>query len=247
MAEDARALAAMAASVREWGSDRMLAPAQAAAAVEGAILVHAMTLDADAFKGPPVSGAPPPTILVLLEDGPAIPTFLTEDASLDDAPADRVRRAIDARLREGLRRPPDGVHALDLLESVQDAIIAIDRERLVLYLNASAVALAQSLTSRTGPFVGRPLALAFPPAAGATLRPAIQAALVHATPDRVEEPGRHRGRALDVAVFPNPGGATLLIRDITKRKDTEAQLIDARVDLARAGALLHARDDPGPV
>ncbi|HLE96821.1 MAG TPA: PAS domain-containing protein [Candidatus Thermoplasmatota archaeon] len=214
-----------------------------------AIVVHAVSI-ADSGETRPVEETPtrPSPILVLLDDAPAVPDFLPEGADLDpaDPTEEQVRRAIEQHVREALNHSPMEHCLLDLVESIQDAVVVIDRRSIVLHLNTRAVALLQTMTRRTGPFVGQPLASVFPPAASATLRPAIHEALVHAGASRVDDPERHRGLALEVAIFPHPQGATLLIRDVTERKDLEAELIETRLARARAEARLRAYDSEAP-
>jgi PAS domain-containing protein len=250
MIEDARALVSIAEGLRDMNPSRdppdgtSIRPPPS---VGGrAVLVHAVSIDeGEGGRAQADDTLPRPLpILVLLDDAPAVPDFLPESADAG-APIteEQIRGAIEQRVREALDRTPTEHYVSDLVESIQDAVIVIDRQRTVVYLNTSAVSLLQSLTRRTGPFVGQPIASAFPPAASATVRPAIQDALVHADASRVEDPERHRGRALDIAIFPNPHGATLLVRDVTERKDIEAELVETRLSLARAEARLRARDD----
>lgn len=238
--EDARALASIAESLRDGAAPpRIDLPTPA-----GAILIHAMTID-DAPPAPPAHG-PTPT-LVLLDDAPVAPEFLLADPGELASPTEEQARGLIARaIRGALDRAPSEHQLIDLVESIQDAVIVVDRQRKILYLNASATSLLQTLTLRTGPFVGQPLGTSFPPAASATIGPAIQAALLDADASRVSDPERHRGLALDVAIFPNPYGATLLVRDVTGRRELETRLSAIRVSLARAEALLRARDDEAP-
>lgn len=255
MIDDARALVSIAESLRDWNPSRDAADATglrpASCETARAVLIHAVSIDEGDLDRAPLDGGPATRalpILVLLDDAPEVPVFLPEEADIDLAnPTEEgVRRAVELRVREALGPPPVEHRVLDVVESIQDAVIVIDRQRAIVYLNTSAASLLQTLTGRTGPFVRQPLASAFPPAASATLRPAIQDALLHAEASRVEDPERHRGLALDVAVFPNPHGATLLVRDVTERKDIEAELVEARLSLARAEARLRARDDEAP-
>lgn len=251
MIEDARALVALAESLAATNAQRAAAagalqPRPATMAPAGAVLVHAVSLHGKdvAFRSAsaPVGDLP---IIVLLDDAPAVPDFLPDgvDVDLDDPTDEAVRGAIVKRVRDALQRSPVEFHVLDLVESIQDAVIVIDRQSTVSYLNASATALLQTLTRRSGPFVGQPLAKVFPPALSASARPAIQNALDHASASRVEDPERHHGIALDIAIFPHPQGATLLVRDVTRRRDIEAELIETRSSLARAESRLRARDD----
>jgi PAS domain-containing protein len=253
MIEDARALVSIAEGLRGLNPNRDPPDATSTrpspSAGGRAVLVHAVSIDegdggrVQADDKPPL----PLPILVLLDDAPAVPDFLPETDDIGPTLSEeQVHRAIERRVRGALNRAPTERYVSDLVESIQDAVIVIDRQRTVVYLNTSAVSLLQSLTRRTGPFVGQPIASAFPPAASATVRPAIQDALVHADASRVEDPERHRGLALDIAIFPNPHGATLLVRDVTERKDIEAELVEARLSLARAEARLRTRGDEAP-
>lgn len=249
MIADARALVSLAEGLRDWAPERRVEEARSrgppSRAAASAVLVHAMSLvdlGEEVARSAPRSQAGP-RMLVLLDDVPAVPSFLPDDADSDVATVGVARAAIEQGLRGAAARAPLTRLILDLVECMQDAILAIDRDRTVTYLNPSGVALLQSLTNRTGPFVGEPLAKAFPPATSPTLRPAIERALRDADATRVEDPERHRGLVLDVAVFPNPDGATLLLRDVTARRDIEAELVEARLSLARAARREAALDD----
>lgn len=250
MIADARALVSIAESLAERdprrGTGNVAVRRRAGPGSAGAVLIHAVSLHAEDVAFRP-AGAPPSMvpILVLLDDAPALPEFLPEGTAvgLDMPTEEALRSAIERHVREALGRSPSEHHVFDLVESIQDGVIVIDRQRTVAYLNASATALLQTLTGRTGPFVGQPLGTAFPPALSATTRPAIHDALVHADASRVEDPERHRGIALDIAIFPHPHGATLLVRDATRRRDVEAELIETRLRLARAESRLRARAD----
>jgi PAS domain-containing protein len=264
--DDARALVDMAEGLRGRHADppEPIRRSSSPNAVSRAVLVHAVSIDADtsdpsgsAYRGrrdapdQAPSGASaarrPTPLIVLLDDAPRVPEFLPEGEDLDaaDPTEEQIQRAIELRVRKALDRPLAEHAVLDILGSIQDAVMAIDRQRVLTYLNAAAVSLLQSLTRRTGPFVGEPLANAFPPAASATIAPAIHDALVHADASRVDDPERHRGLALDVSVFPDPHGATLVVRDATLRKDIEAELIETRVALSRAEAHLRALEGEG--
>ncbi|MHB8604691.1 MAG: PAS domain-containing protein [Thermoplasmatota archaeon] len=231
------------ASAAPQASDAHTSPARSESGAR-AVIVHAITVDADGeshVRGDADRATRASPILVMLADTPAIPEFLPpEEASPpSQAPVRKeIAEAFERHVGAALHPSPPVEDALDLVESIQDAILMIDRRSLILYANTSAISLLQSLTSRTGPFVAQPLANAFVPAATVTLRPALDAALHHAETARIEDPERHRGRAFDVAIFPNPRGATLLIRDITGRKDTEAELREVRIALRRATAEL---------
>jgi len=232
--DDARSLLSSAEALREWdtGSGPRAPP------TSGAVLVHALILDEPAASGPM-------PVLVLLGDAPSSTLFLPTETDPADPSEDGVRAAIERTIRGALGQPPPDHHAIDLIESIQDAVLVIDRRQDLTYLNPSATALLQTLTSRTGPFLGQPLATAFPPAASAAVLPAIQAALVDAETSRVTDPARHHGLALDIAIFPTPHGATLLVRDVSERKDLEAELSSTRASLARAVAQLEERDAKG--
>lgn len=246
MIEDARALVSMAQSLADARTVDAEVHRRAGAPSAAAVLVHAVSLhEEDVAPRPAGALAPGVPILVLLDEAPATPEFLPEGADVDlDKPTEEaVRMAIERRVRGALEQPPSTHHLLDLVESLGDAVIAVDRRETVVYLNPRATALLQTLTGRTGPFVGQPLGTAFPPALSATTRPAIHDALAHANATRVEDPERHRGIALDIAIFPYPDGATLLVRDATRRRDVEAELIETRLSLARAESRLSARDD----
>lgn len=252
MIEDARALVAIAQGLARARQPRGAADAEAAARVSpgpaGAVLIHALSVHDGDLSIRAVGGAPTTPILVLLDDAPGVPEFLPEptDVGLEQPTEESVRRATERHVREALRRGPSENHILDLVESIRDSAIVIDRQRTVLYLNPSATALLQRLTGRTGPFLGQPIEVAFPPALSPTTRPAIHAALVHADASHIEDPQLHHGIALDIAIFPHPNGATLLVRDVTERRNIEAELIETRLRLARAESLLRARDDEVP-
>lgn len=253
MIADARALVSMAESLAEHdrlrGAPDVDVLRTATPGSTGAVLIHAVSLrglDVASLAASDSAAALP--ILVLLDDAPAVPAFLPEGAHVDLAhPTEEgLRSAIERHVRGALGHSPSQHHILDLVESIRDSVIVIDRERTVAYLNPCATALLQTLTGRTGPFVGEPLGTAFPPSLSAPVRPAIEDALVHADESRIEDPTRHHGIALDIAIFPHPQGATLLMRDATQRWNIEAELIDTRLSLARAEARLRARGDEAP-
>ena len=112
-----------------------------------------------------------------------------------------------------------------LLESIRDGFIAVDREWKIVYVNRSAEVLVSLRRDRA---VGVALWEIFPPEP-AYLGEAIRATMMDREPrhlDALYPVGRvFRGRCFDVSIHPLPdGGVSMLFEDVTERIAREVEL-----------------------
>jgi PAS domain S-box-containing protein len=138
--------------------------------------------------------------------------------------ADRVRSTVaDHRTEQAADRSAERVR--QVYERITDAFVALDRELRFTYLNERAEALLQADADALR---GRHVAEAFPFIEGSAALDAYRRALDEQEPTTVEEYAEPLDRWLEIRSFPAPDGISVYFRDITERKDKEAELREER-------------------
>lgn len=173
-------------------------------------------------------------LLAVLDESPGDPDALPPgaDAYLVDPSPDDLMAALDDHVVTAWSRSLGGQHALDILESLDDGVLVIDRAQRVVHHNPAGLAFVQRTTRRSGTLLGRALEAAVPAFAAAHARSAVRAALIHGATSHFEL--RLEPLWLSVDVFPNPDGATVVVRDTTERHTLEDALLETRMRLARS-------------
>lgn len=173
-------------------------------------------------------------VLAVLAESPLDPEELPPgaDAYLIDPSPDDLFEALAQHVLTAWSRAVGAQQALDIIESLDDAVLVVDRAHRVVYHNPRGLALVQRTSRRSGTLLGALVERAMPDMGEPATQKALQAALEHAETSHLERPVGALWLSFDV--FPNPDGATIVSRDITQRHELEASLLDARARLARS-------------
>ncbi|HEX8360587.1 MAG TPA: GAF domain-containing protein [Longimicrobium sp.] len=139
-----------------------------------------------------------------------------------------------ARLHEGELRQAER-HAA-LLETIQDAFVALDQELRYTYVNPRAELI---LGERAEDLLGRRLEEAFPAASGTAVFEAILRTLASGVGTQVEAFSPVIHRWTEARIYPAPDGVSLVFQDVTERRRTQ----EADALLAEASRLLSASLD----
>ena len=123
-----------------------------------------------------------------------------------------------------------------LLETIQDAFVALDSELRYTYVNPRAEAL---LDRRAAELLGRRMEEAFPRATESPVYEAVLRALSTGVGSQVEGFSPVIGRWVEARIYPAPAGVSLVFQDITERRRAQ----DASDLLAEASQLLSASLD----
>jgi PAS domain S-box-containing protein len=123
-----------------------------------------------------------------------------------------------------------------LLETIQDAFVALDRELRYTYVNHRAEII---LGHRADELLGKRLEEAFPAASGTPVFNAILRTLVTGEGTQVEAFSPVIHRWTEARIYPAPDGVSLVFQDVTERRRTQ----DADALLAEASHLLSASLD----
>jgi PAS domain S-box-containing protein len=99
-----------------------------------------------------------------------------------------------------------------VLERVADAVVGLDRDLRLTYVNPRALALAGNRSD----LLGRRLDEVFSFAVGDPLIAAIRRALSEQQPVRIAEQFRPTGGWYDFRIYPDPAGATVFATDVTR-------------------------------
>lgn len=126
--------------------------------------------------------------------------------------------------------------ASQILESISDCYLSLDRSLCLVYANGAArrdLALADPASNhgRGDPLIGRPLAEIAPRMAGGEIGERLRAAVDGATERHFEAQDPPSGRWYDIRCFPRPDGLSLYFRNIT-------EAVAIRQELRRNEALL---------
>jgi len=122
--------------------------------------------------------------------------------------SEQARKAGDARSTE-------------ILESIDAAFYAIDREWRFLYANRHAERLWER---RRAEILGRTIFEIFPSFADSETHRACERAMTDGRPVRIETVSRILGAPVEINVFPSPSGLSVYFRDISARKRMEEAL-----------------------
>ncbi len=155
-------------------------------------------------------------------------TFL---ATLTEQCAQALERA---RLHEGELRQAER-HAA-LLETIQDAFVALDLELRYTYVNPRAELI---LGRRAEELLGMRLEEAFPAASGSPVLEALRRTLATGEGTQVEAFSPVIHRWTEARIYPGPDGVSLVFQDVTERRRTQ----EAAALLAEASRLLSASLD----
>ena len=109
----------------------------------------------------------------------------------------------------------------EILESIDDAFYAIDRDWRLLYVNRHAERLWDR---RRADILGRTIFEIFPAFADSETHRACEQAMAEGRPVRIETVSRIVGAPVEISVFPGPSGLSVYFRDISERKRMEAAL-----------------------
>jgi PAS domain S-box-containing protein len=123
-----------------------------------------------------------------------------------------------------------------LLETIEDAFVAFDRELRFTYVNARAEAL---LGRPAGALLGRQYEEVFPESVGAPIHGAIVRTLASRQGTGVEALSPATQRWLEARVYPAPDGVSLVFQDVTARRRAQ----DAASFITEASRLLAASLD----
>jgi PAS domain S-box-containing protein len=118
-----------------------------------------------------------------------------------------------------------------LLTTIQDALVALDRDRRYTYVNAQAEAM---LGRPAAELLGRTLDDVFPEARGTPVYAAIQHTLDTGRTHQVEAFSVVARRWVEARLYPAPDGVTLVLQDVTARRRAQ----DAAAFTAEASRLL---------
>jgi PAS domain S-box-containing protein len=121
---------------------------------------------------------------------------------------EQARRASEARSTE-------------ILESIDDAFYAIDRDWRFLYVNRHAERLWDR---RRADILGRTIFEIFPAFADSETQRACAQAMADGRPVRIETVSPIVGAPVEISVFPGPSGLSVYFRDISERKRMEEAL-----------------------
>ncbi|MCB4797015.1 PAS domain-containing protein [Pseudomonas sp. NP21570] len=133
------------------------------------------------------------------------------------------------RLNDALR---DATAHRDLvLDSVAEAIVALDSDWRITYLNDNA---ARQVEAERAELIGQVLWDLFPPGRTGALRRQLQEKMDRRQSGRFEHYNEASPRWTENAVYPMPDGLVLFSADVTERKQTELHLQDMRARLHSA-------------
>jgi PAS domain S-box-containing protein len=111
-----------------------------------------------------------------------------------------------------------------LLESITDAFFSLDVEWRLTYFNPAAERFFASIAQKDpGDLLGKNLWEEFPEAVGSRFYEEYHRALSQRAPVQVEEYYAPLGVWLEARAFPNSHGLSVFFRDVTERKQAEAQ------------------------
>lgn len=173
-------------------------------------------------------------LLAILGEAPTDPDALPPgaDAYLVDPTPDDLVDAIGQHVVATWSRALGGEHALDLIESLGDAVLVVDRAHRIVYHNPNGLALVQRTTRLSTAILGSRIERAFPSFEGGRPKEALRAGLEHGEESRLEVRMGSLWIGLDVCA--NPDGVTIVARDVTDRRALETTLLETRMRLARS-------------
>jgi PAS domain S-box-containing protein len=137
--------------------------------------------------------------------------------------------------RRRARRRKMDAHSIQILESMSDAFMALDREWRYTYVNGAA---ERRVRLRREEMLGRTIWDVFPQQS-AQVESELRRAMEEGVTVRFEIYLAPVDTWFEVTVYPSADGITLYSRDITKRKRAEEKLRQSESQLAEAQRLAH--------
>ncbi len=129
-------------------------------------------------------------------------------------------------MRELERRATDLARRLEeTLESIGDAVLALDQEWRIGFVNTHAERLLQHGRDQ---LLGRVIWEVFPEARGTVFQEEYQRAVAEDRPARFDAPFEPLGIHADIAAYPDEHGLTIYFRDVTDQRALAAQLAHAQ-------------------
>ena len=155
-------------------------------------------------------------------------------AAREDGEVEALRRrvvALEAEvacLRRGAEQSGPALRAAEILESIDDAFYALDRELRFTYVNRHALAFWGRTAAQ---LLGEPVFAAFPQGKGSDVHRGLASALETGSPVRLEtfSPVIHRWLAFNI--YPSETGLAVYFRDIDDQKRGEAALREGEARL----------------
>ena len=155
-------------------------------------------------------------------------------AAREDGEVEALRRrvvALEAEvacLRRGAEQSGPALRAAEILESIDDAFYALDRELRFTYVNRHALAFWGRTAAQ---LLGEPVFAAFPQGKGSDVHRGLASALETGAPVRLEtfSPVIHRWLAFNI--YPSETGLAVYFRDIDDQKRGEAALREGEARL----------------
>ena len=120
---------------------------------------------------------------------------------------------------------------VNILESITDAFMSLNREWQLTYVNRQAAALCQRSQDE---LLGQSLWDVFPDSVGSALNQEYHRALEQQTPVTFEEFHPSLNAWFDVRLFPSADGISLFLLDVTERKHAQAELLEMSTALGNA-------------
>ena len=128
-----------------------------------------------------------------------------------------IRYAIERRLMQSeLERNLQD--RLDILESIQDGLFAIDREWRIKYINSRA---AQNTDYTAEELLGKNLLETFPKIRNTLIEENYRKVMNDRLPVQFEIQGVYQKQWYSISVYPTAGGISIYWQDITQRKQAE--------------------------
>ena len=120
---------------------------------------------------------------------------------------------------------------VNILESITDAFISLDRQWCLTYVNQQAAQLCQRSREE---LLGQSLWDVFPDIVGSVFDQEYHRALEHQVPVTFEEFHPSLNAWFDVRLFPSADGMSLFFLDVTERKQAQAELLEMSTALGNA-------------
>ena len=214
--------------------DALVATVPRAILLQPVDLREAASILADIAHTQSARGIP---VLAVLDAAPAQPEDLPAgaDAYLVDPSNDDLLEALGQHVVTAWSRALGGQQALDIIESLDDSVLVVDRLHRVVYHNPKGLALVQRTSRRSGTLLGSLVERALPAFEEGPAKIALEAGLARGETAHLETRVADMWVSLDI--FPNPDGATIIARDITVRHELEATLLETRMRLAHSEKL----------
>ncbi len=154
-----------------------------------------------------------------LLDDPAIQGIVVNCHDITD------RKQVEAALRGANHQ------IVNILESVTDAFVSLDREWRFTYLNQRATQLIQRSQEEV---LGQNLWEVFPEFIGSTFDHECNQALIHQTPTIFEEFYPFLKTWFELRIFPTANGLSIFFVDVTERRQSQAELLEMSTALGNA-------------